>query len=87
MTPLEYLPLLRRRQTFTGRTSLGDRSRMRKYFAFGGIIYTGVAIVITTGHYLHGSNSAYSSHVTLVDSLEMGLSWPWQLLQVVGIGA
>ena len=60
---------------------------MRKYLAFGGFIFTGVATFITTGHYLHGSNSAYSSHVTLVDSLEMGLSWPWQLLQVVGIGA
>ena len=60
---------------------------MRKYLAFGGIIYAGVATFITTGSYLRGSNSAYSSHVTLVDAMEIGLSWPWQLLQVAGVGA
>ncbi len=70
-----------------GAKSLGECSRMQKYFVFGGVIYAGVATFITTGYYLQGSNSAYSSHVTLVDAMEVGLSWPWQLLQVAGIGA
>jgi len=59
---------------------------MRKVFAFGGFIYAGVAAFITTGYYLKGGSSAYSSHVTLVDAMGMGLSWPWQILQVAGIG-
>jgi hypothetical protein len=46
-----------------------------------------VASFITTGHYLHGNNSAYSANVTLVEAMGLGLSWPWQLLQAVGVGA
>ena len=60
---------------------------MRKIFVFVGFIYAGVAAFITTGYYLKAGNSAYSSHVTLVDAMEMGLSWPWQLLQVAGVVA
>jgi len=60
---------------------------MRKVFVVGGFIYSGVAAFITTGYYLKGGGNAYSSHVTLADAVGMGLSWPWQLLQVAGIVA
>ena len=60
---------------------------MRKYLRVGGLVYVSVASFITTGHYLHGNNSAYSTDVTLVEAMGLGLSWPWQLLQVVGVGA
>ena len=60
---------------------------MRKYLRVGGLVYVSVAGFITTGHYLHGYNSAYSADVNLAEAMGLGLSWPWQLLQVVGIGA
>jgi len=60
---------------------------MRKVFVVGGFIYSGVAAFITTGYYLKGGDNAYSTNVTLMDAVEMGLSWPWQLLQVAGIVA
>ena len=60
---------------------------MRKYLSVGGLVYVGVATFISAGHYLHGNNSAYSTNVTLAEAMGLGLSWPWQLLQVVGVGA
>lgn len=60
---------------------------MRRYLCVGGLVYLGVAAFITTGHYIHGNNSAYSANVTVVEAFGLGFSWPWQLLQVVGVGA
>ena len=60
---------------------------MRKYLGFGGLVYLFVATFITTGHYLQGNSSAYSNNVSLVEAMALGLSWPWHLLQVVGVVA
>ena len=85
--PLEIEPLLGRRQAFSGRNSPREGYRMRKFLGVGGVVYLVVATFITTGHYLHGNNSAYSTQVSLAEAMGLGLSWPWELLQVVGLGA
>lgn len=60
---------------------------MQKFLGIGGLVYAGVAGFITTGHYLHGNNSAYTANVTLAEAMGLGLTWPWQLLQAVGVVA
>lgn len=64
---------------------LGAWGAMKRYLAFGGAIYTGVSAFLFLAIYLRGSDSAYTTNQSWVDAFEAGLTWPWHLLQGLGI--
>lgn len=65
----------------------GKLARMKRFFIFGGIIYTGIGSFLTLAVYLRGNDSAYTSDQNWSDALVVGLTWPWQLLQHIGVVA
>jgi hypothetical protein len=58
---------------------------MRQYLTVGGIVYTGVGLFLFIAVYLRGSDSAYTADLSWSDAFEVGLMWPWHLLQGLGI--
>ena len=60
---------------------------MNKYFAFGGVVYAGIAVFLTLAIYLRGSDSAYTNDQNWYEALEVGLVWPWYVLRFMGVVA
>lgn len=50
-------------------------------------MYTGIGSFLTLAVFLRGNDSAYTSEQNWSDALVVGLTWPWQLLQYMGIVA
>jgi hypothetical protein len=50
-----------------------------------GVLYAGVGSFLFLAIYLRGSDSAYTTDQSWVDAFEAGLTWPWHLLQSLGI--
>ena len=69
-----------------GRPWLGGGIGMKRCFAFGGVLYAGVGLFLFLAVYLRGNDSAYTSQQNWSDALEVGLTWPWHVLQYFGIG-
>ena len=60
---------------------------MKRCFVFGGILYTGIGSFLTLAVYLRGNDSAYTTDQNWSDASVVGLTWPWQLLQYMGVVA
>jgi len=58
---------------------------MKRCFAFGGILYAGIGTFLFLTVYLRGNDSAYTTDQSWSDALVVGLTWPWQVLQYMGV--
>ena len=84
---IDFLSLFRVACRRGKRPWLGEYETVKKYFALAGVLYAGVGSFITLVVYLRGNDSAYTTGQNWYDAFELGLTWPWQVLKYVGIGA
>ena len=64
---------------------MGEWVDMRQYLAFGGVVYLGIGLFLFLAVYVRGNDSAYTSQQHWSDAFEVGVMWPWKLLQGLGI--
>lgn len=60
---------------------------MKRFFVLGCVLYAGIGSFLSLAVYMRGSDSAYTADQNWFDALEVGLTWPWKLLQYMGIVA
>ena len=60
---------------------------MKKLFTFAAVLYAGIGSFLAVAIYLRGSDSAYTSEQNWSKALEVGLTWPWQVLKFMGVVA
>ena len=58
---------------------------MKRCFALGGILYAGIGSFLSLAVYLRGNDSAYTTDQNWSDALVVGLTWPWHVLQYMGV--
>lgn len=58
---------------------------MGRIFAFAGVLYAGVGTFLFVVVYLRGNNSAYTTDQSWSEAFQLGLTWPWHVLQSLGI--
>lgn len=66
---------------------MGEEIEMKRCLAFGGLLYAGVGLFLFAAVYVRGSDSAYATHQSWSDAFEVGLTWPWHVLQSIGVGS